>query len=201
MGLFREITKKPWITEQGAVEDLHDGTTFALPPAKLGLRIFMTVITVLFTILAISYSTRTTFPDWNPVPAPTLLWLNTALLVLSSIAMQWARTSARRGRTEGVRNGLIAGGVFAFAFLIGQLLAWQELGYIPSEPAIVFFYLLTGLHGLHLLGGLVAWGRASAKLLQGFEAIDVRLSVELCAVYWHFLLILWVGLFALLLLT
>ncbi len=201
MGLFREITKKPWVTAEGAVEDLHDGTTFAAPPAKIGLRLFMTVVTVLFTIFAVSYTTRTTFPDWNPVPAPTLLWLNTALLVLSSIAMQWARTSARRGHTDGVKKGMIAGGVFAFAFLIGQLLAWQELGYIPSEPSIVFFYLLTGLHGLHLFGGLVAWGRASAKLWQGFEAIDVRLSVELCAVYWHFLLILWVGLFALLLLT
>ena len=70
-----------------------------------------------------------------------------------------------------------------------------------TNPANGFFYLITGLHGLHLLGGLVAWGRTSDKVWRGFEPAQVRLSVELCAVYWHFLLVVWLVLFALLLLT
>jgi cytochrome c oxidase subunit 3 len=97
------------------------------------------------------------------------------------------------------------GGFFAFAFMLGQLLAWQQLieagYYAHTNPANAFFYLITGFHGLHLLGGLVAWGRTTIKLLSGSEIASIRTSVELCAVYWHFLLIVWVILFGLMLST
>ena len=64
-----------------------------------------------------------------------------------------------------------------------------------------FFYLITGLHGVHLLGGLVAWFRASVRLWRGAEVAKIRMSVELCAVYWHFLLVVWLVMFGLLLVT
>ena len=103
---------------------------------------------------------------------------------------------------EGVRDGLIFGGLFALAFLAGQLLAWRQLdaaGYfLAANPANAFFYLLTGVHGLHLLGGLVALGMTAAKAWRGFEVDQVRLSVRLCAIYWHFLLAVWLVLFGLL---
>jgi cytochrome c oxidase subunit 3 len=107
---------------------------------------------------------------------------------------------------DGVKVGLLGGGSFAFAFLVGQLLAWQQLvdlGYFAaSNPANGFFYLVTSLHGLHLLGGLVAWGRTAEKVWSGGVApVKIRLSVELCAAYWHFLLVVWLVLFALLLFT
>jgi cytochrome c oxidase subunit 3 len=109
---------------------------------------------------------------------------------------------ARRGQMDSVADGLIAGGVFAAAFLIGQLLAWRQLssgGYFPAQsPATAFFYLLTGVHGLHLLGGIAALARTTDKLWRGVEAKQIRLSVSLCAIYWHFLLALWLVLFALL---
>jgi cytochrome c oxidase subunit 3 len=104
---------------------------------------------------------------------------------------------------DGVRNGLIAGGLFSFSFLAGQLWAWQQLNaagyFLAANPANAFFYLLTALHGLHLLGGLWVWGKTTAKLRPGVEVGAVRLSVELCAVYWHYLLLVWLVLFALLL--
>lgn len=201
MKLFRELTKKPWLTEHGAVDDLHDGSTFAMPPSRVGLRVFVTVVTVIFTLIIVSYFFRRSVADWNAVPEPALLWLNTVLLILSSVAMQRARTSARRDDLGGVKNGLFAGGLLTLAFLAGQLFAWQQLGYNSANPASVFFYLLTALHGLHLLGGLVAWVRTTAKVSRGFKAADVRLSVELCAFYWHFLLLVWLILFGLLLAT
>ncbi len=72
----------------------------------------------------------------------------------------------------------------------------------PSAfPANAFYYLITALHGVHLLGGLVAWGWTGNRVRRGFEANQVSLSVELCAVYWHFLLLVWLVLFGLLLLT
>ena len=205
MGLFRQLTEKPWLTTETTVVHLHGGAAFSLPTATLGLRVFLVVATVVFSLLVAAYADRMTLGDWRPLPEPWLLWPNTAMLVLSSIALQWARVCAHRGRIGGVRVGLLAGGVFAFAFLAGQLWTWQELAalgyYAASNPANGFFYLITALHGLHLVGGLVAWGRTSDKVRRGFEANQVRLSVELCAVYWHFLLLVWLVLFGLLLFT
>ena len=173
-----------------------------MPTARLGLRVFLAVVTVLFLLLIMAYGSRMEFEEWRPEPPVRLLWLNTAMLVLSSVAMQWARIAARRGEIDGVTIGLIAGGVFAFAFLGGQMLAWRQLnmmvGFDVTNPAIAFFYMITALHGLHLLGGLVAWGRTTAKVWRGFDASRVRLSVELCTVYWHFLLLVWLVLFGLL---
>jgi len=136
---------------------------------------------------------------------PALLWLNTAILILSSVALQWARTSAGHQQADRVRRGLLAGGALAFAFLVGQFLVWQQLGslgyFVDTNPSNSFFYLITGLHGLHLLGGLVAWLRASIRLWRGAETDKIRMSVELCAVYWHFLLLVWLVMFGLLLVT
>jgi cytochrome c oxidase subunit 3 len=172
---------------------------------KLGLRVFLAVVTVLFSLLVVAYADRMAAADWRSLPVPWLLWLNTVMLILSSVALQWAWGGARWGQIDVVWVGLLAGGVFAFAFLAGQLWAWQQLaaaGYFAAtNPAVAFFYLITALHGLHLLGGLVAWGRTIAKVRGGCEVGQVRLSVELCAVYWHFLLLIWLVLFGLLLFT
>jgi cytochrome c oxidase subunit 3 len=98
--------------------------------------------------------------------------------------------------------GLLAGGISAVVFVIGQLLAWQQLnaaGYLPAaNPANAFFYLITAVHGLHVLGGLAVLSRATIKTWRGVEVSRLRLSVELCAMYWHFLLLVWLILLALL---
>jgi cytochrome c oxidase subunit 3 len=202
VSFFSHLTAKPWEPEQIRADDLHRGATFSLPRAKLGLRVFFGVATVVFLMLIMAYGVRMELEDWRPQPQVRLLWLNTAMLVLSSIGMQWAQAAARRGDLDQLRNGLIAGGVFAIAFLGGQILAWRQLGplsdFAVSGPAIAFFYLITGLHGLHLAGGLVAWARTSYRLRDGGDIARLRLSVELCTVYWHFLLLLWLVLFGLL---
>ncbi len=104
-----------------------------------------------------------------------------------------------------MKNGLLAAGGFTFAFLAGQFWAWQQLNasgaFTLANPAYAFFLLLTALHGIHLLGGLWVWARATARVLRGAEVEKVRLSVELCTVYWHFLLLVWAVLFAVLLNT
>jgi len=199
--LQQRLTAKPWL-EEGAIVDLHDGGAVSLPAAKLGLRVFFAVVTVLFMLLIIAYGSRMQFEDWRPSPQLSLLWLNTAMLVLSSVAMQWALIGARRGETDSVMIGLFAGGVFAVAFLGGQILAWRQLNMMVAfdvtHPAIGFFYLITALHGLHLLGGLVAWGRTTSKVWRGVDVAHVLSSVELCTAYWHFLLLVWLVLFGLL---
>jgi cytochrome c oxidase subunit 3 len=128
------------------------------------------------------------------------------MLVLSSAAMQAARHSVRLNQRGRVRGYLFAGGAFALMFLAGQLVGWQQLrgsGYgLTSGPASAFFYVLTGVHGLHLLGGLVVWLKTAVRMrTRAVELIEVRLSIELCTVYWHYLLLVWLVMFALLLST
>jgi len=124
------------------------------------------------------------------------------VLILSSIALQWAQYSVRRGRMDAMRVGLLAAGAFTVVFLFGQFLAWRQLAtmvyFDVMNPAVAFFYLITGVHGLHLVGGLVAWGRTVARVWGDFDVGKVRQSVELCTTYWHFLLLVWLVLFGLL---
>ena len=204
MSFIQELTKKPW-TVEGAIEDRDDHGRFLLPKLSVGIRVLLVVMTVLFSLLVVSYADRMSLPDWRPLPEPWLLWLNTVVLIASSIAFQWASVSARRGAMDGVRSGLLASGILAFGFLVGQLIAWLQLVasgyYAAANPANAFFYLVTALHALHLFGGLVAWGRTTAKVRRGSTPAQLRLTVELCALYWHFLLVVWLVLFSLLLFT
>jgi cytochrome c oxidase subunit III len=198
--LRQTLNAKPWIA-QPAIEDGQEGA-FSLPAVKIGLGVFLVVATSLFALLISAYFMRRMSADWTTLVVPKVLWLNTGLLIMSSVAMEWTRAAAQRGQRDGVSTGLIAAGVFSFSFLAGQLWAWQQLnaaGYFAAaNPANAFFYLFTALHGLHLLGGLWVWGRTSAKVWRGVEVGKVRLSVELCTVYWHYLLLVWLVLFALL---
>jgi cytochrome c oxidase subunit 3 len=205
MNIFRQMLVKPWLTDQEAALDLQDERTFSLPTPMLGLRVFLIVVMVFFTLMISAFTERRLFSDWHSTPVPWLLWVNTGILVLSSIAMHRAWTNARRDRMDGLKLWLSVGGILTLAFLLGQLLAWRELmtlGHFAStDPANAFFYMLTAVHGVHLVGGLVAWSRTTAKIRRGTKQDEVRLSVELCTVYWHFLLLIWMILFALLLLT
>ena len=206
MGFFQQITEKPWVAGHHRVVDLHDRRAFFLPSATLGLRMLLAAMTVLFSLLVVAYADRMVLEDWRALPEPWLLWPNTAVLIVSSVSLQWASISARRREIGGIRRGLLVGGACAFLFLVGQLLAWQQLvdlGYfVAANPANAFFYLLTALHGLHLLGGLVAWSWTSDKAWRRDAKVDrLRLSVELCTVYWHFLLVVWLVLFCLMLFT
>jgi cytochrome c oxidase subunit 3 len=205
MSLLEQLTEKPWESVRGTVVGLHDGRSFPLPRAKVGLRLFLVVVSVLFSLFIVAYADRMTLSDWRPLPEPWLLWPNTVILMLSSAALHWAWVGARRGRIDIVNFGLLAGGALAFLFLAGQLVIWRQLnalGYFAAaNPANAFFYLITGVHGLHLLGGLVAWARTTAKARRGEAISRLRASAELCAIYWHFLLVVWLILFALMLLT
>jgi cytochrome c oxidase subunit 3 len=199
----QRIMEKPWL-EAGPADAFHGRAARGMPAAKIGLGVFLAVVSSLFALFASAYSMRMHMAsDWRSLPLPWLLWPNTVVLFLGSLAMGWAQLAARRGRMESLRNGLMAGGASALLFLAGQVLACQQLAaagfYMASNPANAFFYLLTALHGLHLLGGLVALGRASAKIGPSTAIEQMTLSVDLCAFYWHFLFLVWLSVLALLL--
>jgi len=202
VGMFHQLMVEPWVPAEGLVGNFRDRDTASRAAKKLALRVFLAVVTVLFTLLLIAYAGRMAYEDWRPAPQLRLLWANTFVLILSSVALQWAQRSVRRGQMDAMRVGLLAAGAFTVVFLFGQVLAWRQLGtmvyFEVTNPAIAFFYLITGLHGMHLLGGLVAWGRTVAKVWGDFDVAKIRQSVELCTLYWHFLLLVWLVLFGLL---
>ena len=209
MSILNELMKKPWLADPSQIEGPQDSYSSFMPNRKLGLRVFLIVVTVIFSLSIIAYGDRMLFANWKPMPETWVLWLNTGILIISGIAMQWAKISTKRDNIAGVRDGLIFGGVLTLAFLVGQLYAWEqmvELGYYANlNTANAFFYMLTGLHGIHMLGGLVAWARSTLKLRQISQSngsiADIRLSVELCTTYWHYLLLIWLIMFTLLLLS
>lgn len=205
--LVTKLSAKPWLAQPAGVAVIEEPPKPAA--ARVGLWIFLAVVSSLFGLLISAYYMRmghggATVTDWQPFPEPLILWINSALLILGSVAMQWARASVAHGNAERTKVALLSGGLLTFAFLVGQFLAWRLLvnsGYfMPRNPAVAFFYVLTAVHALHLLGGLYVWGRTFARLQRkDLELLDVRQSVELCTVYWHYLLVVWLVLFALLL--
>jgi cytochrome c oxidase subunit 3 len=199
--LQQRLTAKPWL-EEGAIGDVPGTGASTMAPAKIGLGFFLAVVGALFALLISAYFMRRGMSDWRALPVPDLLWSNTAALIASSIALQWAWVAAKQGWVEDVKIGVLLGGAFAIVFLIGQLLVWRQLtaaGYfLATNPANAFFFLMITLHGLHLSGGLIALGRTTIRMSRGGGIVRLRLSVELCATYWHFLLLIWLVLMALL---
>lgn len=192
----QRLMSKPWL-EVGP-DPIGGPRPSSMPTEKIALAIFLAVVGALFALFASAYYMRAEFVDWRPMPLPRILWLNTAMLVLASIALQCAMSAVRQGETDTVRLSLATAVVATVAFLAGQLTAWQELvnsGFIVTgNPANSFFYVLTGLHGLHILGGLVALARAVPGAWDAGRPGSLRLRIELCTTYWHFLLLVWLGL-------
>ncbi len=200
------LFEKPWLTTgSGDYKELRSREEIRLSQTKSGLRMLISAMSVIFLLTIVTYVVRMKINDWQSLSEPRLLWINTAFLVLSSMTMQWTVYAARREQSAQVKLGFLVAGLFAWTFLAGQLWAWQLLHasghYVASNPANSFFYMITALHALHLLGGLGVWMYSLFKMKQDFQVADIRSSIELCTIYWHFLLIIWGILFSLLLLT
>lgn len=204
MKLLRLLAEKPWQHPPRTAEgvSIADSQASAVPPQKVALLFFLAVVSVMFGLFVTAYFIRMELDDWRPMPESALLWSNTALLFLASVALQWTRHLLDAGSSSRIRAGLLLGALLTLGFVYGQFAAWQQMragGYFMYDnPANAFFYVLTGIHALHLLGGLWVWTRAGIRVWSGAEPGSIRLSVELCAVYWHFLLLVWLLLFAVL---
>ncbi|MFN3842811.1 MAG: heme-copper oxidase subunit III [Rehaibacterium terrae] len=170
---------------------------------RLGLGAFIAVATSIFSLTISAYVMRMAVsPEWELLPQPALAWINTGWLVLGSIALQLAWNAARAGKPARLRPALAAGAACTLAFFIGQYLLWRELasaGYaLASHPAAAFFVLMSALHALHLAGGLWVLWRTLRRAWRGEPMARLRETVALCAVYWHYLLLVWGVLFTVL---
>lgn len=174
--------------------------SFNFPSIKLGLGLFLCVATSLFGLMISAYFVRVSMPDWVQVSPPMLMWLNTAVLIASAVIVHRTRIAVHADDSRWVRIGLLTGGILTLIFVAGQLLAWEDLAAAEqgrtTSPASSFFYLFTGIHAVHVLGGLWVWARASIGAFFGLDSQKLTLRVELCAVYWNYLLVVWLLLFA-----
>ena len=203
---FKLISQKPWEASQAILDNKHDGKTLAVSNAKLGVRTIMVVSTVIFSMFVISYSDRMLIHDWRSLSEPWLLWINTVILIFTSIIFHRTKVLAENNKFEKAKNSLLVVGFLTFAFITGQILVWQHfinLGqYASTNPANAFFYVFTSLHGLHVLGGLYFWTKVTTQLFKGNHNVSkIKQNIELCAIYWHFLLIVWFVLFGLMIAT
>lgn len=172
------------------------------PAAAVALGAVLAAVTMLFLGFVTAYLAHRQQPGWPAIRLPWVLWPNTAVLVASSLALEWGRAGLRRADAVRLRNGVAAAVGLGGLFLAGQLVAWTDLArqglVLASNPRSAFIYLLTGAHGLHLLGGLAALGVVLVGARRGRYTPAEHDGVDRAALFWHFLDGLWAVLLALL---
>ena len=165
---------------------------------RVGLWVFMAVVTVLFSLFLAAYLMRVSAGDATAIAMPWQLWLSTAWLLAGSAALQ--RSAVLSGQGRPAQALLLTSGGCALGFIATQWWAWASLlaaqVSLTGNPAGSFFYMLTALHVLHVVGGLAAWVMVVRAAAHGASTGDNTWRIELCARYWHFLLAVWLVLFA-----
>jgi cytochrome c oxidase subunit 3 len=140
--------------------------------------------------------------DWASVPKPPILFLNTAVLLASSFALEVARRALKAGLRSKFNAWWTAGAVLGVVFLLGQALAWQQLKglgiYVATSPSSSFFYVLTASHAFHLVGGVAALIYVAVQSLRFSQGPARQTLIDISAIFWHFLDGLWVYLMVLL---
>jgi len=141
-GIFKILSQKPWEASQAVIDNNHDGKTFGISKAKLGVRTIMTVSTVIFSLFIVAYADRMLIHDWRSMPEPWLLWVNTAVLIMNSYFFHNVKISADQNNNKEIKRGLYTVGFLAYSFLIGQLIVWYQLmslGYFSIKCCKCFF--------------------------------------------------------------
>ncbi|HEX8899500.1 MAG TPA: heme-copper oxidase subunit III [Chthoniobacterales bacterium] len=186
-----------------------DGIPFRFSPVRYRIGAWAAIgsILMLFVALTSAYIVRSaSSDDWHRIAMPKVLWLSTALLVVSSFTIELSRRSLKRKNDSAYSRWLINTVVLGAAFVASQLFAWRQLvrqgAYMSTNPYNSFFYLFTAAHGVHVLGGLSALAYLVIRTRTPRKTIDGELrregAADAATIYWHFMDVLWIGLFALL---
>lgn len=193
---------------KGMAAEMKD-RKYIIHPAKFSLWLFIVSIILFFGGITSAYIVSKGIESekdmWYVFDMPPILWYTTAMLLVSSIMLQFGVWGAKKGDFSRTRIALILTFILGVFFLIGQIFAWNIL----RDAGVVFgnanssnyMYLLTGLHGLHIVAGLVFLLVVLVNTLRGKYSQNNTIAIENCATFWHFLDLLWIYLFIFLLLN
>jgi len=177
----------------------------AMNPKKFALWLFIMSVVMIFASMTSAYIVRHAEGNWLFFELPQLFWVNTGIILLSSITMHWAYLSAKRDKLESVKITTIITTILGISFLVGQYLAWGDLVankvHFVGNPSGSFVYVISGLHGLHIVGGVVFLLILLSSTFKYKVHSKSLNQIEMCATYWHFLGGLWLYLFIFLLLS
>ena len=175
----------------------------------LGMKLLILALSMLFVSSIIGYMViRSKAAAWPPPGMPQLpsaLWISTLIIAISSVTMQAAVRAARSNRQAALRAGMLLTTLLGAAFLASQALNWFALvaGNLTAKTNLYgfTFYMLTGLHAAHVIGGLIPLAVVTARAWAGRYSTAAHAGVEYCALYWHFLTAVWVVMFGILVLA
>jgi len=174
---------------------------------RIGMLVSLASVAMLFTSLSSAYIVRSGVTyDWYPIAVPRVMFGSTALIILSSIAIEIARRKLKQSLSASYSRYLLLTGFLGVGFIVSQLIAWRQLAaqgiYISSHPHSSFFYVLTGAHAVHIAGGLLAlgflWLRSGRQLHEAGLIAKRQAVADAVSIYWHFMDALWIYLFLLL---
>jgi len=181
------------------------GSSFPLSRAYVATWILLAAVTMLFAGLSSAYIVLHGLPQWQNITMPRIVWGNTLVLFASSISIEFARRAVHKNQIAMVRQWMAVSGILGLSFLAGQIVAWRQLVaagvYLSTTIHSSFFYVLTGVHALHLMGGLVGLGVVLQKAFANKLTVENHESLKVCSLYWHFMDAVWIYCFLLLLLA
>ena len=200
--LFGTLLDKPWDKEQATIDNAHEGKTFDLSVQKSAVLIIFGIATVLFSLVFTSYLyTLSPSQDTNYLLRPNLLWINTLILFFVTYFFNKVTNDLEKKDTSKIKRNLLIIGGLTYLFLFGQIIFWFQLlksgNYVSTNSYFANFYVFTALHGLHLLGGLLFWGKVSSKVLKSEQnkILEQEKNISALSIYWTFLLIVWLMFF------
>ncbi|MEO1052581.1 MAG: cytochrome c oxidase subunit 3 [Bacteroidota bacterium] len=176
----------------------------AMNPKKFALWLFMGSVVMIFAAFTSYYIVRQADGGWTPVQLPDTFLYNTVIIILSSLVLHWAYISAKKNELGQVKIGVILASVLGVAFLVGQFWGWSDLvainvHFVSSDSLHSMIYVLTLVHGAHLVSGVVVLGILLVKTLRFKIHSKNMTTMEMSVTYWHFLGGLWLYLFVFLL--
>ncbi|WP_375584176.1 heme-copper oxidase subunit III [Cyclobacterium xiamenense] len=177
----------------------------SMHPKKFALWLFIVSVVMVFAGMTSAYIVRQSEGNWLEFDLPDVFWYNSGIIVLSSLSIHWSYLAAKRDDFNSLKLGLIVTTLLGLSFLVGQWYSWIALVeqdvYFVGNPAGSFMYVFTGLHGLHLVSGVIFLIIVLISSLGNKIHSQNMPQMEMCVTYWHFLGGLWLYLFMFLLLN
>jgi cytochrome c oxidase subunit 3 len=179
-----------------------DGRGASRRASFTGLFVLLAASTMVFAAFTSAFVVRRGLSDdWASMPKPPILFVNTAVLLASSFALEVARRALKAGVRAKFNSWWTTGTLLGVLFLLGQALAWRQLKdlgiFVATNPSSSFFYVLTASHAFHLLGGVAALVYVDVQALRLSLGPAKRTVIDISAIFWHFLDGLWLYLMVL----